>query len=183
MKLQSLLVRTSLLLSAAVLTSCYFVPMTSAQQEPDADSDTATFPAAKRRAAQPTPVADTSGENTKALEPEKDGDDAIRKREQWFYKPRASARAHVPAGARLRALQHMRRMMSAEGKLVQRPDGSFAEVAPQFGVAPLATVTNTWASIGPTPTTGGFFSPVTGRITAIAVDPSNTTGNTGLIVG
>ena len=183
MKLQSLLVRTSLLLSAAVLTSCYFVPMTSAQQEPDADSDTATFPAAKRRAAQPTPVADTSGETTKALKPEKDSADAIRKREQWFYKPRASARGHIPAGARLRALQHMRRMMIAEGKLVQRPDGSFAEVAPQFGVAPLATVTNTWASIGPTPTTGGFFSPVTGRITAIAVDPSNTTGNTVLIGG
>src|SRR5438046_639847 len=136
--------------------------MTSAQQEPDAD---------------------TSGETTKALKPEKDSADAIRKREQWFYKPRASARGHIPAGARLRALQHMRRMMIAEGKLVQRPDGSFAEVAPQFGAAPLATVTNTWASIGPTPTTGGFFSPVTGRITAIAVDPSNTTGNTVLIGG
>src|SRR5205823_6366289 len=79
----------------------------------------------------------------------------------------------------------MQRMMLAEGKLVERPDGSFAEVAPQFAAAPLATtVTNPWTSIGPTPTTGSsFFSPVTGRITAIAVDPSDPTGNTVLIGG
>src|ERR1700756_4480667 len=74
-------------------------------------------------------------------------------------------------------------MMVAEGKLVQRPDGSFAEVSPKPLVSPLGAVTNTWTSIGPTPTTGGFFSPVTGRITAIAVDPSDTTGNTVLIGG
>jgi hypothetical protein len=186
MKLHSSVVRASLLGSIAALTCCYFVPMARAQQDPDADSNTAAaakFPAAKRRPGQP--VADTKAETTTAPQPEKDGADAIRKREQWFYKPRASANGHIPAGARLRALQHMQRMMVAEGKLVERPDGSFAEVAPQFAAAPLATtVTNTWTSIGPTPTNGGsFFSPVTGRVTAIAVDPSDATGNTVLIGG
>ncbi len=77
----------------------------------------------------------------------------------------------------------MQRMMVEEGKLVLRPDGSYAEVAPQSWLSPLSAVTSTWASIGPTPTTGGFFSPVTGRVTTIAVDPSDSTGNTVLIGG
>ena len=74
-------------------------------------------------------------------------------------------------------------MMVAEGKLVQRPDGSFAEVASKSLLSPLGAVTSPWTSIGPTPTTGGTFSPVTGRITTIAVDPSDATGNTVLIGG
>jgi len=73
--------------------------------------------------------------------------------------------------------------MEAEGKLALRPDGSYAEMAPQSWLTPQGAVTSTWASIGPTPTTGGFFSPVTGRIKTIAVDPSDTTGNTVLIGG
>src|SRR5215469_18919316 len=181
MKLQASLVRSSLLASAAALTCCCLVPTARAQQDPDADSGTAAaarFPAAKRRPGQRTAVADPNRETTKATKPEKDSADAVRKREQWFYKPRASANGHIPAGARLRAFEHMQRMMVAEGKLVQRPDGTFAEVAPQYaGVTPFGAVTSTWGSIGPTPTTGGFFSPVTGRITTIAVDPSDTSGN------
>src|SRR5690242_17375109 len=77
----------------------------------------------------------------------------------------------------------MQRMMVAEGKLVQRPDGSFAEVAPKSRLSPLGAVTSPWTSIGPNPTTGGTFSPVTGRITTNAVDPSDATGNTVLIGG
>src|SRR5207248_7746936 len=107
----------------------------------------------------------------------------MRKRDEWVYKERSSANGHIPAGARARALQHMQRMMLAEGKLVQRPDGSYAEVAPQFRAAPLVPVTSTWNPIGPTPTTGGIYSPVTGRITTIAVDPSDATGNTVLLGG
>src|SRR6516225_2184607 len=186
MKLQAWLVHTSLLASVAALTGCCLVPTARAQQDPDADSGTAAaarFPAAKRRPGQRTAVADPNRETTKAPKPEKDSADAIRKREQWFYRPRASANGHIPAGARLRAFEHMQRMMVAEGKLVERPDGTFAEVAPQYAAAPLATVTNTWSSIGPTPTTGGFFSPATGRITAIAVDPSDASGNIVLVGG
>src|SRR5215472_9179425 len=186
MKLQASLVRTSLLASVAALTCCCLVPTARAQQDPDADSGTgaaARFPAAKKRPGQRAAVADPNRETTKAPKPEKDSADAIRKREQWFYRPRASANGHIPAGARLRAFEHMQRMMVAEGKLVERPDGTFAEVAPQYPAAPLATVTNTWSSIGPTPTTGGFFSPATGRITAIAVDPADASGNTVLVGG
>lgn len=188
MKLQSLFVRTSLLFSAAILTSCYFAPRACAQQQPDADADNAAqakFPAAKRLAHQSTRTNGTSGasESERQRNQRRDSAEEIRKREQWFYKPRASANGHIPAGARARALQHMQRMMVREGKLVQRPDGSYVEVAPQSQPTPLGAVSNPWTSIGPTPTTGGTFSPVTGRITAIAVDPSDTTGNTVLIGG
>src|SRR5207249_1115306 len=65
----------------------------------------------------------------------------------------------------------------AEGKLVRRADGTM-----QFSSANI-TLGSNWTPLGPTPTTGGFFSPVSGRITAIAVDPSDTTGNTVLIGG
>ena len=186
MKLQSLLLRTSLLLSAAFLTFCYLVPRAAAQKQ-DVDPDsarTAKFPAAKRLLKEPSGTT-TSTVPTKEgqAKKKKDSADEVRKREQWFYKPRASANGHIPAGARARALQHMQQMMVKEGKLVQRQDGSYAEVAPQSRIAPLGTVTSPWASIGPTPTTGGEFSPVTGRITTIAVDPSDITGNTVLIGG
>jgi photosystem II stability/assembly factor-like uncharacterized protein len=113
------------------------------------------------------------------------GDDAeqIRKRDEWFYKQRSSVSGHIPAGARFKALQQMQRMMEAEGKLVRRPDGSYAEVAPQSWLTPQGAVTSAWSSIGPTPTTGGFFSPVTGRVMTIAVDPSDVTGSTVLLGG
>jgi photosystem II stability/assembly factor-like uncharacterized protein len=110
---------------------------------------------------------------------EKDSPEAIRKRAEWFYKQRSSVSGHIPAGARLRALQHMQRMMEAEGKLVRRADGTYAPAAQQSA----GTGGTAWMPVGPTPTTGGFFSPVTGRITTIAVDPSDPSGNTVLIGG
>ncbi len=187
MKPQSLFLRTSLFVSAAFLTSGLLASAVYAQQQADADSDAAMpakFPAAKRRAAAEAPSAPNANQDSKkAPKPEKDTADTIRKREKWFYKQRSSANGHIPAGAHGRALQHMQRMMVAEGKLVQRPDGSLAEVSPKSMLSPFGAVTNTWTSIGPNPTTGGTFSPVTGRITAIAVDPSDATGNTVLIGG
>lgn len=111
--------------------------------------------------------------------PEHEDADQLKRREAWFYKQRADSRGRIPAGARLKAFQHMQSMMEAEGKLVRQPNGSFAAVTPQAGSA----VGGTWSALGPAPTTGGFFSPVSGRIEAIAVDPSDTTGNTVLVGG
>jgi hypothetical protein len=90
----------------------------------------------------------------------KDGPEQLRKRAEWFYKQRASVNGHIPAGARVRAFQHMRQMMTAEGKLTRRADGSFAAtVSPEISASSFPA----WAPIGPTPTTGGVFSPVTGQ--------------------
>jgi photosystem II stability/assembly factor-like uncharacterized protein len=160
----------------------------SAQEKPNVTGPTAvtpakTFPVAKKQppAVQPS---ETAGELSRDKTTQtRDSPDLIRKRAEWFYKQRSSVNGRIPAGARLKAFEHMQRMMLAEGKLVLRPDGSYAEVASQSLVSPLGAVTSTWASVGPTPTTGGSFSPVTGRVTTIAVDPSDTTGNTVLIGG
>jgi Bacterial Ig-like domain (group 3) len=193
MKLSTSAICKSLLILAALFTFSYLSPEASAQENPSADkkaTPSTKFPAAKRQAPE-TSSADADADFEKALDQEKDekdqnkavkadkdGPNAIRKRDEWFYKQRSSANGHIPAGARLQAIQHMQRRMEAEGKLVRRADGSIAEVMP-LGAA----VTNTWTSIGPAPTTGGFFSPVTGRITTIAIDPSDATGNTVLIGG
>src|SRR6266851_344065 len=133
-----------------------------------------------------TPLADApeAGEQATAGESwDDEGTDQIRKREEWFYKQRSSANGHIPGGARNKAFQHMQRMMEAEGKLVRRADGTYAAASGQAAFTPQGAVTSAWTSIGPTPTTGGFFSPVTGRVTTIAVDPSDATGNTVLIGG
>ena len=173
--------RNSLFILALTLALTGLSAAANAQENPEAEkktAPTAKFPAAKAQAAAATEQADADAPKQKSAKEEKDSPDAVRKREEWFYKQRSSANGHIPAGARANALAHMQRMMEAEGKLVHRADGSVAEVAP-FG----ASVTNTWTSIGPTPTTGGSFSPVTGRITAIAVDPTDATGSTVLIGG
>jgi hypothetical protein len=204
MKFSTAALCKSLLFLAALFTFSCLSPEASAQEKPSADkkaAPAAKFPAAKRQAPEPSPAeadadfekaADTDADGqekekdpAKATKVDKDGPNAIRKRDEWFYKQRSSADGHIPAGARQKALEHMQRRLEAEGRLVRRPDGSFAEAAPRStAVTPFATpVTNTWSSIGPTPTAGGFFSPVTGRITTIAIDPTDATGNTLLIGG
>ncbi|HEV2194267.1 MAG TPA: IPT/TIG domain-containing protein [Candidatus Acidoferrum sp.] len=158
-------------------------------QEKPASPDQSGAPASRRPLPankQPAKVAPNEEQESSfagASANDADGPEALRKRAEWFYKQRSSVGGHIPAGARFKAFQHMQQMMLREGKLTQRLDGSYAEVAPQSWLSPLGAVTSPWTSIGPTPTTGGFFSPVTGRVTTIAVDPSDSTGNTVLIGG
>src|SRR6266480_4816113 len=102
MNLHVSLVRTSLLVSVAALTCC-FVPMTRAQQDPDADSNTAAtakFPAAKRPPGQRTTVANTNAQTTKAPKPEKDGADTIRKRSHSSGRATSRFAAHAANDAR-----------------------------------------------------------------------------------
>ena len=179
-------VRIGTLIGAALLAFAAAPANGFGQDRPEASPAPATiplkqFPAAK---AQDTSTGDTNAGSAHpapdaapgAISNEKDSPEAIRRRAEWFYKQRSSVSGHIPAGAHLQALQHMQRMMEAEGKLLRRADGSYAPAEqPSGGTA--------WAPVGPTPTTGGIFSPVTGRITTIAVDPSDSTGNTLLIGG
>ena len=172
--------RTFLYILSAVLTACCLLPTAFSQQPAESRPvpGSGQFPAAKAQKSETTSPVNTSAEPRKEnAGQEKDSPDIVRKRDEWFYKQRSSANGHIPAGARQQALQHMQRRMEAEGRLVHLPNGATKEVIP-FGA-----VTNPWTSIGPTPTTGGTFSPVTGRITTIAIDPSDATGNTVLIGG
>jgi hypothetical protein len=161
-----------------------WVSMTSAQEKPGAPNHS-SFPAAKKSPdtkKQPSPEVSASTDEQSSVEnkaKDKDSPELLRKRDEWFYKQRSSANGHIPAGARFKAFQHMQRMMVAEGKLVRQSDGNYAAATPQAG----SSVGGAWSSIGPTPTTGGFFSPVSGRVEAVAIDPSDSTGNTVLIGG
>ena len=174
------------LLSCAISLVC--LSTVAAQEKPAApDRSSAQLTGrplpSKKQPAQVEPDEQQQLSTPGAPANEADGPEAIRKRAEWFYKQRASVGGHIPSGARLKAFQQMRQMMFREGKLTLRPDGSYAEVSPQSSPSPLGAVTSTWTPMGPTPTTGGFFSPVTGRVTTIAVDPSDSTGNTVLIGG
>jgi len=83
----------------------------------------------------------------------------------------------------LRALQHLERMLEAEGK-TRAADSNKAQGLEANASAAASPVSfPAWVPVGPAPTTGGDFSPVSGRVTTIAVDPSDTTGNTVLIGG
>jgi hypothetical protein len=193
-RLSSLL--CSVLLAAALLLMALATSSAQAQDKskpassgaqadaPDGEPSSPLQKNSSRPVANKLPAAhenEEAGEGNGLLKGEKDSAESLRKREEWFYKQRASVNGHIPAGARMRALQHMQNMMVREGKLVQRPDGSFSAAAPQIVPQSLSTIM--WGPSGPAPTTGGTFSPVTGRITAIAVDPSDTSGSTVLIGG
>jgi hypothetical protein len=155
----------------------------SAQEKSGPPDRSASSPVKKsanaKRQTPPASTADSSGEAGTESDLER-ADDAeqILKREEWFYRQRTSADGHIPAGARLKAFQHLQRMMEAEGKLVRHADGTYS-AAPALTAQALTTPQ--WAAIGPAPTLGGFYTPTTGRVTTIAVDPSDATGNTVLI--
>jgi len=173
------------LLSCAILLLCL---STNAQENPASSDRRGTATTNKPLLSKKLPVKLEPSEEQRSSMPgesskDVDGPDAIRERDKWFYMQRSSVKGRIPSGARLKAFQHMQQMMLREGKLTHRPDGSYADVAPQSWLSPLGAVTSPWTPIGPTPTTGGFFSPVTGRVTTIAVDPSDSTGNTVLIGG
>ncbi|HXN24194.1 MAG TPA: hypothetical protein VOA41_15750 [Candidatus Dormibacteraeota bacterium] len=110
-------------------------------------------------------------------EDEKDEGDAVLQRMQWFYEQRAFPLPGIPAGARMKAFEQMQNMMETEGKLFRTPQGGFAATS----IGPAAVPV--WQPIGPAPASGGFFSPVSGRITTIAVDPRDPSGDTVLIGG
>ena len=184
MKLQTSAVRSFLLFAVCFVIFAVFHGSATAQEKTGTRKDEATrakFPAAKNQTSVPASAdgdADADSQKTKEGMADKDGPNAIRRREEWFHKQRASANGHIPSGAHRQALEQMQRMMEKEEKLVRRADGSIQEVNPQ-GLA----ITTAWSPIGPAPTSGAFFSPVTGRITAIAIDPTDATGNTVLIGG
>jgi hypothetical protein len=117
-----------------------------------------------------------------AREQERDSATLIRKRADWFYKQRAYPLGHIPAGARLKAIQQMEQMQRSEGTLMDRLAAEArGTILPQGTIPPLSTTT--WSSIGPQPTSSPEFNFTSGRVNAIAVDPCDTTGNTVYIAG
>jgi photosystem II stability/assembly factor-like uncharacterized protein len=86
----------------------------------------------------------------------------IQQRAEWFYRQRAYPHRFVPAGAHQRAMQELNQRLAVEASLSVRP-----------GLASLTTPT--WTLAGPNPINTPYgASVVSGRVSALAIDPSNT---------
>jgi len=96
--------------------------------------------------------------------------DAPLRRIEWFYNQRAYPFGRIPPDARLKALRQLDDMLVRQGKLVRRPDGTVAVPAE---AAAAAAGANPWTPIGPQPTDSRFFGLTSGRVTALAVDPTD----------
>jgi hypothetical protein len=93
----------------------------------------------------------------------------VRLRAEWFFRQRASANGHVPGALLLRAFARNKKMIAAEGTFAER-------LSARDGVALAQT---SWTPLGPQPTANTmFYGNVSGRVTALAVDPCDATGNT-----
>jgi hypothetical protein len=85
----------------------------------------------------------------------------VRQPADWFYRQRAYPHEHVPSGALQRALRQLDRKLASEAMAPLRAGGPFA-------------TSPSWSSIGPQPIDTPYgASVVSGRVTALAIDPSN----------
>jgi IPT/TIG domain len=94
----------------------------------------------------------------------------VRRRAEWFFRQRASANGHIPNSLLLQAFERNRKMVSANGTFVERAAWPRPAISPSL---------QTWTPLGPQPTANtAFYGNVSGRVTALAVDPCDATGNT-----
>jgi hypothetical protein len=94
--------------------------------------------------------------------------DFVRKRAEWFFRPRASNHGHIPNALRLKAI--------AQRDATIRDEGTFAS---HFSPAAITISNSHWTSIGPQPLTNEDpFGTASGRMNALAIDPCDATNNT-----
>jgi hypothetical protein len=94
----------------------------------------------------------------------------VRRRAEWFFRQRASANGHIPSSLLLRAFARNRKMIGDNGTFVERA----ASLKPD-----ISATLQFWTPLGPQPTANTeFFGNVSGRVTALAVDPCDATENT-----
>jgi photosystem II stability/assembly factor-like uncharacterized protein len=165
MKLQSAIFRHPLLVLAVILA----LPALRAAAQSSPDSSPAAPAAAEAQAKQSTsqpglkPLPHDGAERESVQE----GSDFLRRRQDWFFQPRAYPLGFVPQGARQRALQRMHQMLQNEGRLS-------ASFGLGIRLAPAGPTTSAWQFIGPQGTNDAFSAPFTsGRVTALIVNPNN----------
>src|SRR5215469_8690472 len=166
-----LVLRNSLFLFAALLLAASWARVSAQTKDKKASTRTAAATSGSQQAEakpksnlKPLPRADESRERLQ------EGQDFLRRRQDWFFKPRAFPLGFIPQGAPQRALEQRRLMYQREGRF------NLSAVPGSTGfVSPLAGVSSPWASIGPQPTSSPtFFPPFTsGRVTAVVVNPKN----------
>jgi photosystem II stability/assembly factor-like uncharacterized protein len=106
----------------------------------------------------------------------------IRHRSAWFYQQRAYPLPRIPAFARQRAWNDFRQMQQHQRQVYGEKYGPSPSTT-ALSSSVLAAVSS-WVPIGPQPTSDFFSQPgVSGRVTAMVVDPCDTTGNTVFLGG
>src|SRR6266436_5813354 len=165
MKLQSLVLRNSLLLLTSLLALPAF--RAAAQSKPEA-AQSQEKQSKPQQGFRPLPRSDAG------LEAAQEGPEFLRRRQDWFFKPRAFPLGFVPQGARERALQQKNQMYQREGRL------SLLAAPSETGfLAPPLGPTSAWFPIGPQPTATTLFDSslnggaTSGRVTALVVNPNN----------
>ncbi len=103
--------------------------------------------------------------------PEKDDP---RAREEYLLQKRGGP---APAGARVKALQQLDRMLERDGQNFRQSSAagqytgsSSASASPETSIASNAS---SWTFIGPQVTQGNFYGNTSGRVSALAVDPTD----------
>jgi len=123
-----------------------------------------------------SPRAAAQGPKMKAAyNPAEDEDrDRPEERARWMRRGREAPAGQSAAALRLRAHQHKLAMRTALAAALVAEGRSAASAGSQG-----------WASLGPAPlaTDPGTYGFVSGRATAVAIDPSDTTGNTVYVAG
>jgi Bacterial Ig-like domain (group 3)/IPT/TIG domain len=165
MKLQSLILRNSLFFLTLTLALPAF--RAAAQSKPDADQ-AQEKPSKLQQGLRQLP------KNDAGLEAAQEGPDFLRRRQDWFFKPRAFPLGFIPQGARERALQQKKQMYDREGRL-----SLFAAPKETGFVAPPIGATSAWFPIGPQPTSTTLFDfsrnggATSGRVASLVVNPNN----------
>ena len=154
--------RTAFVLLGTLL-AVFFAASGFAQDKPDADRGR---PKPKAAVEQNLPSAGAEGRAKQERRgPQREDSEDIRRREEWFYSQRAYPLKQIPPGARLEGLRQLDQMLEREGMLLRQPSGAAEQLIPPS--------TTMWTPIGPQPTVGTFFGNTSGRVTALAVDPTD----------
>ena len=129
---------------------------------------------------QPAPSSSQNSTTTQGPTNAQQRADLVRKRAEWFQKQRAYPFTHIPSGALQQAIEQRNAMIQ------QKPSGRVLAAPPLINFPG----NGLWQLTGPQPTNvpallGSFpsldnvgFPTVSGRVTALAVDTTDATGNT-----
>ena len=137
----------------------------------------APMPAAKPAPQQPSAASQLSPDEQSAAVQRRA--DLVRERAKWFHDQRAYPFQNIPAGALQRAIEQRDGMRTAQsaGKQSLAPAGIIS--FPGDGVWHLTGPQPTNVQFGDFPGGGNFgFPTASGRVTALAADATDTTGNT-----
>jgi len=165
MKFQPFAVRNSLFIFVAMVALAGV--RASAQTKPDSSATAQN--AAQEKQSKVQPGLKPLPHDDEGREAVQEGPEFLRRRQDWFFKPRSFPIGFIPQGARERALEQKRQMYQREGRLTL-----FAPPSESGFLAPPLGPTSAWFPIGPQATSTTFFAPFTsGRVTALVVNPSN----------